>query len=79
MKKSKEETMPLSKYQFEVDSMRMNWSNDVKKMMKLWDNHQRLIGVLEDILKTQEPGVLLGEELRGKITTEIERAKGVKL
>lgn len=75
MKKPKEETVPLSKYQHEVDSIRMSWSGDVQKMMKLWDSHQRLIGVIEGILKNPREALLESN----KIVTEINRAKGVKI
>jgi hypothetical protein len=75
MKKQKEETVSLAKYLCDQDGMRMSWSNDVKKMMKLWDSHERLINLLENIAKDTS----VSQNIRDKIVSTIERARTVKI
>lgn len=73
----KEHQKIVNAYESSLSSLRIQWSMDTKKMMRLWDSHQRLIAALERIstaCSVESAGPWMIE-----IQKEIEKGKEVKI
>jgi hypothetical protein len=73
----KEHQRIVNGYESSMNALQMQWSQDIKRMMRLWDSHQRLIAFLESFDRAGFVGVSSGvKELARK---EVEGAKKVKI
>ena len=70
-------TITQSEFDSHVTGIRQCWSNDVRKMMKLWESHQRLISVLDMIAKDNLDRVSPG--IKTTVRAEIAKAMEVQI